>query len=66
MKQPNAPDLEAVAARAKDEWARDALLRAEFASEDDYVALRKAEARGSLRVLAPGAALRPRVVPSQG
>jgi len=48
-------DLEAVTAEARQAWSLSPLLRAEFGSEAEYLAYRRAEARGAVRILrAPG------------
>ena len=39
-----------VAERARAEWAANPAVRSEFASEADFVAFRKAEARGLARI----------------
>jgi len=43
-------DVEAVTREAKHAWATSPTLRAEFASEDEYLAYRRAEARGQVRI----------------
>lgn len=47
-------DMEEVVRKANAEWERDAGLRAEFRTREAYVAWRKADARGQIKVLRPG------------
>lgn len=52
----NVPDLAAVQRAAQREWSSNAAIRAEFNSQAAYVAFKKAEALGSVRIQSRSAA----------
>lgn len=46
-------DEQGVTQQAELEWARDSTIRAEFLSKDDYLAFKRAEAKGLVKMAAP-------------